>query len=75
MCLFIYFLACLSCRPDPQPSPHGHVIACRITAENPDEVSSVILSYTEITRVILNLPSVILNYCDIELHVNLPKMC
>ena len=23
--------------PSPAPSPHGHVIACRITAENPDE--------------------------------------
>lgn len=23
--------------PDPSPTPHGHVIACRITAENPDE--------------------------------------
>ncbi|KAL5475565.1 hypothetical protein EMCRGX_G025395 [Ephydatia muelleri] len=23
--------------PDPAPTPHGHVIACRITAENPDE--------------------------------------
>lgn len=27
-----------SCSPDPAPIPHGHVIACRITAENPDEV-------------------------------------
>ena len=26
------------CSPDPLPTPHGHVIACRITAENPDEV-------------------------------------
>ena len=25
------------CSPCPAPSPHGHVIACRITAENPDE--------------------------------------
>lgn len=25
-------------------SPYGHVIACRITAENPDQVSSRLLS-------------------------------
>ena len=25
--------------PSPKPTPHGHVIACRVTAENPDEVS------------------------------------
>ncbi len=24
--------------PVVKPTPHGHVIACRITAENPDEV-------------------------------------
>ena len=27
--------------PDPEPRPTGHVIAARITAENPDEVITV----------------------------------
>ena len=29
--------------PSPDPSPHGHVIACRITSENPDEVGIIVL--------------------------------
>ena len=29
--MFVYF------RPANQPEPHGHVIAARITSENPDE--------------------------------------
>ena len=47
---------CLYSRPEPKPSPHGHVIACRITAENPDEVSQlycVMSSYTELYSVFL----------------------
>ncbi len=35
------FYVCLFGSPDPLPSPHGHVIAGRITAENPDEVRNV----------------------------------
>lgn len=36
--VYINYLIML-CSPYPVPSPHGHVIACRITSENPDEVS------------------------------------
>ena len=39
MCVIAIFLVLILhvCSPDPAPSAHGHVIACRITAENPDE--------------------------------------
>ena len=37
VCTLTDIVVLLQYSPDPSPSPHGHVIACRITAENPDE--------------------------------------
>lgn len=34
----VIFIQSVLFSPNPKPSPHGHVIAARITAENPDEV-------------------------------------
>ena len=34
-CCYLKFFVSVS--PNPSPTPHGHCIACRITAENPDD--------------------------------------
>ncbi len=43
----------LLCSPYPVPSPHGHVIACRITSENPDEVSTHFVRCTSFVMYVL----------------------
>jgi len=47
--------------PRNKPLPKGHVIATRITSENPDEVSFIVLC----TRLYLGLSATILNKLDL----------
>lgn len=45
------------------PSPRGHVIAARITSENPDEVCTCVWSAYEYIKDSLNTPCVVCEDC------------